>query len=86
MTQDFPPIILGLTVFGTQTYKHMYFFSTIFVDKMTKIVQILVLTFFLNFAITFDSDTIKKATVSHLKDFFKINKFVFIKNVSFCII
>ena len=37
-------------------------------------------------AITFDSNTIKKPTASHLKDFFIINKFIFIKNVSFCII
>ena len=24
--KEFPHIILGLTVFGTQTYKHIYFF------------------------------------------------------------
>ena len=48
--------------------------------------QILVLTFFFNFAITLDSDTLKKPTVSHFKDFFVINKFFFIKNVSDCII
>ena len=39
-----------------------------------------------NFAITFDFDTLKNPTVLHLKDFCIINKFVFIKNVSFCMI
>ena len=33
--------------------------------------------FFFNFAITFDSGTLKKPIVPHLKDFFSINKFVF---------
>ena len=54
---------------------------------LTKIVQIVVLTFFLDFTITFDSDTLKKPTVPHLKIFFTINKFGFMyKKVSFCII
>ena len=50
------------------------FFQQCFVGK---IVQILVLTsFFFNFANTFDSATIKRPIVSHLKDFFSKNKFV----------
>ena len=54
------------------------FFNNVLLEK---IVQILVLTcFFFNFAITFDSDTLKKAIVSHLKDFFSKNKFVFKKS------
>ena len=76
-TQDFLPIILGLTVFCTQTFKHRYFFYPQYLP--TKIVQILVLTFFLDFTITFDSDTLKKPTVPHLKIFFTINKFGFIR-------
>ena len=69
MTQDFPPIILGLTVLCTQAFKHRYFFHP----------QILVLTFFLDFTITFDSATLKKPTVPHFKDFFTVNKFGYIR-------
>ena len=38
------------------------------------------------FAITFDSVTLKDPTVLHLKKFCIINRLVFIKNVSFCMI
>ena len=57
MTQDFSQIILGPTVFGTQTSKHMYFFCTIFGDKNC---ETSCFTFFLVFAITFYSDSPKK--------------------------
>ena len=40
----------------------------------------------MNFHNTFYPDTLKTPTVPRLKDFFKINKFVLMKNVSFCII
>ena len=75
--------------FGTYSFwytdlqTHVLFFCTIFVGKNC---TTSCFTFFLDFSITFDSDTLKKPTVPHLKDFFKIIKFVFIKNVSFCII
>ena len=50
--------------------------------------QILVLiSFFLNFAITFDSDTLKNACFSFERFYFSIiDKFVYIKNVCLCII
>ena len=37
MTQDFPPIILELTVFGTQTSKHMYFFAKFYLKFMKRV-------------------------------------------------
>ena len=58
----------------TDLQTHVLFFNNVL---LAKIVQILVLTFFFNFAITFDSGTLKKPIVPHLKDFFSINKFVF---------
>ena len=60
LTQDFLPIILGLTVFGTQTYTPMYFSGTflsiIFVDK--NYANSCFNFFYKNSAITLDSDTL----------------------------
>ena len=63
MTLDFPQIILGLLVHRSPNTCPFLFAQFSFSDENC---ATSCFTFFCNFAITFDSDTLKKPTVLHL--------------------